>query len=331
MKLISVLARAPEVENGRCEVVVVDNASDGPIPPELARPPAGVRIVSRPENGGFAAGVNTGWGAAKATWLLLLNPDVVAGPDLIGRILARIKTYEARPGGAPGIVGFGLRNADGTRQPSVGANPGLLRCLWEVLIPRPRRKYQAAWRTKAGPVPWVTGACALVRGSVLRELGGMDTDFFLYYEEVALCRSAWRHGRTVEYDPSVEVVHLHPLQNRPISPKMRIITRHSRLLYFRKHLSHLEFDCMTGLVVAEAALRGAWAERQGRATEARAWRAIGRLGRQMWRGVAPVGRSVLTYAEAAVARPIASRPAGRPAPKAAPGRRQALHRKEGPE
>ena len=74
---------------------------------------------------------------------------------------------------------------------------------------------------------------------MLDELGGMDEDFFLYYEEVALCRSARRRGWRVEYDPTVEVVHLRPLQNRPVSPKMRVITRHSKLLYFRKHLPAL--------------------------------------------------------------------------------------------
>ena len=49
-----------------------------------ARAAAGVRLVARPENGGFAAGVNAGWRAARGRWLLLLNPDVVAGPGLLG-------------------------------------------------------------------------------------------------------------------------------------------------------------------------------------------------------------------------------------------------------
>ena len=45
------------------------------------------------------------------------------------------------------------------------------------------------------PVDWVTGACMLVNTPmILADLGGMDEDFFLYYEEVALCRSARRNG-----------------------------------------------------------------------------------------------------------------------------------------
>jgi len=328
-RLVSALARAPEVVAGRCAVLVVDNDSDGPIPPALAPPPPGVRLLIRADNGGFAAGVNAGWRASRSPWLLLLNPDVVADPALIGRVLDRIRAYRARPGGVPGVVGFGLRNADGTRQPSVGARPGLVRSLREVLIPRSRRKYQAAWRTRPGPVAWVTGACALVDAGLLRELGGMDEDFFLYYEEVALCRSAWRAGRAVEYDPTVEVVHLHPLQNRPVSPKMRVITRHSKLLYFRKHLPGWQFAVMAAIVGAEAAVRGARAAWLGRGPEARAWHAIGRLAGQMRRGMGPVGRGVLALAEGAVAEPHPPRPG--PRPTTTPGRRVLRLRKDGPE
>ena len=78
---------------------------------------------------------------------------------------------------APGIVGFGLRNPDGTRQPSVGAFPSLARTVWEQLIPRSRRKYQAGWRTRPGPVDWVTGACMLVNTAILRRARGDGRGF----------------------------------------------------------------------------------------------------------------------------------------------------------
>ena len=325
-RLVATLAESPEVASGRCAVVVVDNASDDPAPPSLDPPPPGVRLLARGTNDGFAAGVNAGWRAGRSPWLLLLNPDVVPPPGLLGRVLDRAHRAGAN---RPGVVGFGLRNADGSRQPSVGASPGLGRSLWEVLLPRARRKYQAAWRTKAGPVPWVTGACALVDSSLLAELGGMDEEFFLYYEEVALCRSAWKAGRTVEFDPSIEVVHLHPLQNRAISPKMRVITRHSRLLYFRKHLPGWQFRCMAAATSLEAAVREAWARRQGREGEALCWRAVGRLVGPMRRGVGPRGREILAFAETALAPPIPTR---RPGPAAqASGRRGQLQRKDGPE
>src|SRR5581483_10911267 len=129
--------------------------------------------------------------------------------------------------------------------------------------------------------------------------GGMDEDFFLYYEEVALCRSAQDRGWRVEYDPSVAVVHLRPLQNRAISPKMRVITRHSKLLYFRKHLPRRQFLALVGIVRLEAAARGAWARIGGRGRDRRAWRAIDDIARRLRAGEDLGGRAVLALADEA--------------------------------
>jgi N-acetylglucosaminyl-diphospho-decaprenol L-rhamnosyltransferase len=305
-RLVSSLAGTPEVGAGVCEVVVVDNASEGPVPVEFTKARRGVRLVARPDNGGFSAGVNAGRRAARSPWLLVLNPDVVVPAGRLGQVVARVARYEQDRGGAPGVVGFALLNPDGTRQPSVGAFPNLSRALREPLIPRSRRKYQAGWRLRPGPVDWVTGACLLIDARMLDELGGMDEDFFLYHEEVALCRSARDQGWRVEYDPGVEVVHLHPLQNRAISPKMRVITRHSKLLYFRKYLPRWQFAGLCRVVAAEAAMRRAWSAVQGRDEERGAWRAIRELSRAFRAGNEPLGRDVLTLAEAATARGAAT-------------------------
>jgi N-acetylglucosaminyl-diphospho-decaprenol L-rhamnosyltransferase len=303
VRLVSALAGSAEVEAGRCEVVVVDNASQGPIPEAwsaLASRP-GVRLVARSDNGGFAVGVNAGWHAAESPWLLVFNPDVIVAEGQLGSIIARLERFEADPTSAPGVVGFGLRNPDGTRQGSVGTFPNLGRTLWEQLIPRSRRKYQAGWRTRAGNVSWVTGACMLLNGRMMEALGGMDEDFFLYYEEVALCRRAWDQGWRVEYDPGIEVVHLHPLQNRTISPKMRVITRHSKLLYFRKHLSRWQFVGLSWIVAWEAAVRGVWSRARGRAEDVRAWRTIGEVVRALRAGAELRGQEVRAIAEAVAA------------------------------
>ncbi len=296
-RLVASLAASAEVVSGRCEVVVVDNASEGPLPDALRPTPKGVRLISRNENGGFAVGVNDGWRASRSPWLLLLNPDVLAGENLLASVVDRVLQYEPRGRKPPGIVGFGLRNPDGTRQPSVGTFPNLARAVWEQLIPRSRRKYQAVWRTKAGPVAWVTGACVLVNTALLNELGGLDEDFFLYYEEVALCRSAQRHGWDVEFDPTVEVVHLSPLQNRAVTPRMRVITRHSKLLYFRKHAARWEFLALCAVVATEARFFGALARARGQGEEVRAWRTIARVEAALRGGARLGGRDVLGLAD----------------------------------
>ena len=338
LRLVTSLAESPSVASGACEVLVVDNDSPEPVPPALLDPKPGVRLILRRENGGFSAGVNAGWHASNGRWLLVLNPDVVPDIGLIGSILDRVGRFEGHPAVAPGVVGFGLRNPDGSSQPSVGVFPGLVRTAWEQLIPRHRRKYQPDWSLRPGPVDWVTGACMLLNSRMLGELGGMDEDFFLYYEEVALCRSAARRGWGVEYDPGVSVVHLRPLQNRAISPKMRVITRHSKLLYFRKHLPAWQFAALNATVRVEARLRANWCRYRGRAEEARSWRAVDRVAKLLAAGADLRGRAVLTLAEA-VEEPLDEAegpriPIGRDASKKTRGRSQRTRplqpRKDGP-
>ena len=295
--LVETLARSPRVAAGACEILVVDNASAQPIPPGLATPPTGVRLILEPANRGFSAGVNAGWRASRGRWLLVLNPDIVAAPDLIDQILQRIATYEARAEASPGIVGFGLRNPDGTRQPSVGAFPSLVRTVWEQVIPRSRRKYQPEWRLRPGPVDWVTGACFLIAEPFLALVGGMDEDFFLYYEEVALCREAARRGWVVEYDPSVAVVHLRPLQNRAVSTKMRIITRHSKLLYFHKHLPAWQLHGLAWVIRVEARVQAIRWRLLGQRRKVLAWQAVGRLASRPRRVAEFGGRMIRALAQ----------------------------------
>jgi N-acetylglucosaminyl-diphospho-decaprenol L-rhamnosyltransferase len=297
VRLTASLVAEPEFSSGQCRIVVVDNASRGPIPSALLNPPSGLRLVVRSQNEGFAAGVNTGWRLARSPWLLVLNPDVDVASGFLGQVFARIDTHEANPDGPPGIIGFGLHNSDGTPQGSVGVFPTLARTIREQFIPRSRRKYQAGWRIRSGPVDWVTGACMLVNSELIAALGGMDEDFFLYHEEVAFSRAARRLHWSVVYDASVTVVHRHPLQNRAISPKMRVITRHSKLLYFLKHLPRWQFLTLVEIVKLEAASQEVWSRLLLRPEEVRAWRVIGDMARRLRSGEVPRGREVLALAE----------------------------------
>lgn len=297
---VAELSGSAELTRGSCEVVIVDNASDSSPPPSFHSLPRGFKLVLRGENGGFSAGVNAGWRAAAGRWILVLNPDVETGPDLPGRVLGRIGAYESPGSAAPGIVGFALHNQDGTGQPSVGHDPSLFRLLRGLFLPRPVRKYQTGSRT-GGSVPWVTGACMLVARAVLDAVGGMDEDFFLYYEEVALCREARRRGWSVAFDPDVQVVHTHPLQNRRLTPGFRVITRHSQLLYFRKHLPAWQFRTLGAIVRLEAWVLGLTARRRGDGREMRAHREVGRIACDLLRGGSVRGPEVRDRARAVMA------------------------------
>ena len=268
--LVQQLVGEEHIYRDRVEVLVIDNASPADPHADTLRALPGVELVRLPQNRGFSAGVNVGFRRSRGRWLLVMNPDVVVCPGFVDRLCAAaVELHDADCAGAPvGIVGFRLRNRDGTLQLSAGLFPSLARMLLGLLRPRPRRKYQRLRDDSRQPVPWVTGSCLLVRRACMRQLGGFDEDYFLYYEDVDLCRRARAAGWSVCYEPAIEAVHLDPLQNRPLTEPMRAITRHASLTYFRKHLRGWQFWALAQIVRAEAWLRQRWAASRGRDTDA---------------------------------------------------------------
>jgi GT2 family glycosyltransferase len=248
----------PAARSGAVEVLVVDNHSPAHrLAGRLRRWP-GVSLRRWGSNHGFARAVNEGSRLSRGQWLLLLNPDVTVTPGFVEGALALADRLQAEEPTA-GIVGFHLRNSDGSRQLSTGRFPSLLGTLAGLILPRARRKYQARPIHERSQVPWVTGCCLLVRKDCLRDLGGLDNDFFLYYEDVDLCKRAGERGWSVWYEPGLRVVHHDPLHAREVSPRMRLVTRHALLTYSAKHWPGWQFRLLAGIVRLEAKLRRWWA------------------------------------------------------------------------
>jgi GT2 family glycosyltransferase len=158
-----------------------------------------------------------------------------------------------------GIIGFHLRNADGSQQLSTGPFPTFGGTLARLLLPRHRRKYRSV--RAAGPcrVPWVTGCCLLVRRACWEDVRGLDESFFLYYEDVDLCRRAGERGWSVGYEPRLPVVHHNPLHSRPVPAALRLVLRHSLLTYAAKHWPAWQARLLGRIVQLESAVRRLWA------------------------------------------------------------------------
>jgi GT2 family glycosyltransferase len=280
--LVRQLLAAEPARRGEVEVVVVDNHS----PPHrllarLRRRP-GVSVRRWGRNRGFARAVNEGCRLSRGDWFLLLNPDVTVPEDFVRGVLGLIGELAAEP--RAGVVGFQLRNGDGTRQLSAGPFPTLAGTLAGLALPRARRKYQAVRGRARRHVPWVTGCCLLLRRACLQDLGGLDEDYFLYYEDVDLCRRAWERGWSVWYEPALRVAHHDPLHGRPVTPLLRLITRHALLTYAARHWQRWQLRVLAGVVRLEAWGRRLWARWRGRPDEAGLFRELGRLAADVARG-----------------------------------------------
>jgi GT2 family glycosyltransferase len=282
-RLVRQLMAAAPARRGAVEVVVVDNHSPRHrVMQQLLRRP-GVSLRRWGRNRGFARAVNEGCRLSRGDWFLLLNPDVSVPEGFVEGALAVADELAASDPRA-GIVGFQLRNDDGSRQLSTGAFPTLAGTLAGLALPRARRKYQAVRGRQRRQVPWVTGCCLLIRRECLRDLGGLDQRFFLYYEDVDLCRRARERGWSVWHEPRLRVVHSRPLHGRAVPPLLRLITRHSLLTYAARHWPAWQLRVLAGVVRVEAWGRRLWAWWRGKPDEAELFRELGALAADMGRG-----------------------------------------------
>jgi GT2 family glycosyltransferase len=252
-RLVRQLRAGSAMREGLAEVVIVDNASrPTPHVARLRRIP-GVTVVRWRENRGFAVAVNEAAGRARGSYLLLLNPDMTAGPEFLDDVLNRADgLFRDHP--EAGIVGYRLRHSDGSPQLSTGTFPTLSQTLTRLLLPRSIRKYRHPGKG-VQPVDWVTGCCLLARRDCWDDLGGLDPAFFLYYEDVDLCRRARRRGWTVWHDPQAALVHHLPLHRREVPAHLRLVTRHALLTYATKHWSSVECALLAQVILAETLTR----------------------------------------------------------------------------
>jgi GT2 family glycosyltransferase len=291
-ELIHRLLASPCTQQGEVEVMVVDNHSPAhPLNKVIRRLPA-VSLRRWKRNRGFAQAVNEGCRLSRGEWFLLLNPDISVKQGFLEGVLKLVERLSVDQPNA-GIVGFQLRNSDGSRQLSSGPFPTLLQTVARLLLPRSRRKYHFLRGRGQQSVSWVTGCCMLLRRQCLEQAGGLDGDYFLYYEDVDLCRRARALGWNVIFEPGLRAVHHHPLHSRPIPPYFRLLTRHALLTYARKHWPRWQFRVLTGLVSMEARWRRHWSQRQGDRTSAELFARLCEIAGDMARGRADRARSSL--------------------------------------
>jgi GT2 family glycosyltransferase len=196
-----------------------------------------VTTIRLDRNGGFASGCNAGWRAGSSPYVLFLNPDARIDRESLER-LARVLDGDERVAiAAPRIL-----EPDGTldfsqrrfpRLKSTYAHALFLHRVFRGAAWTSELVYDEAAYDKPGSPEWASGACLLVRRSVLEELGGWDDGFFMYCEDKDLCRRARDGGHDIRFDPSAVVRH----EGGASAPRTSLagVLAESRVRYARKH------------------------------------------------------------------------------------------------
>ncbi|MDX6214605.1 MAG: hypothetical protein QOG99_189 [Frankiales bacterium] len=173
-------------------VLVVDNASTDGTTGLLASDYPQVQVVRNDDNLGFAGGVAKGLEHVTTPYVVLLNSDATVRPGWLADLLAPLDDATV------GAVTSKLLFPDGSLQSAGG-----------YLEPSGYGHDLDTGGGDAAEVAYGCGAALALRMAAVREVGGMDPRYFLYYEDVDLSWRLWLAGHRVVFQPAAVVIHEH--------------------------------------------------------------------------------------------------------------------------
>jgi GT2 family glycosyltransferase len=183
------------LDDGAAEVVVVDNSVEDPgssVLREMPEHDTRVRYQPMTRNAGFGQGVNAGAAATAADSLFVLNSDAEVVPGATAALAGALDDPTVA------IAAPFVRAQDGGLQTdSYGAFPSI-----SALVLRTNRRPPATLEPD-----WVSGVAFLIPADIFRTLGGFDERFFMYFEDIDLCRRVRAAGHRIVRVPSATVVH----------------------------------------------------------------------------------------------------------------------------
>ena len=209
------------------ELVVVDNASPTGPPPV----PPDARLVEGGGNLGYGRAANLGASGFEGSFLVVANPDVVWAPGALDELLAAFGRWPRA-----GCVGPAIRTPDGLLYPSARAFPSLGRGLGHALFGWwwPGNPWTRSYRAEAsgpveGPTGWLSGSLMVLRREAWEQVAGFDPKYFMYCEDIDLCRRLAVAGWQNVYVPSAVITHIGGHATREASAAM--LKEHHKALY----------------------------------------------------------------------------------------------------
>jgi GT2 family glycosyltransferase len=222
----------------KTEVIIVDNKSDDETIFNIEKKYPKFRFIYNKYNGGFGNGSNIGAGNASGEFLLFLNPDTVAHESEVGNLLNIARQHEDFS-----IVSCKQINERGRESVATGEFPSItnLTGVQRSIIKRKQSGVRYPKSEISFP-DWISGSVMLIRKEKFQELGGFDEDFWMYFEDVDLCKRIRNAKGKVAFCNSVIIEHNHGGSSR-INIKTAALTKTevhiSRHVYISKNTTGL--------------------------------------------------------------------------------------------
>lgn len=229
---------------GETEVILVDNASTDGSTEFVEQTYPWVRIVRNNHNLGFSAANNLAGKMVVGRFLLLLNADTV----LVEPIAPAIDWLNEHPEFA--LLTINMLSEEGVSSPCTGRFPSPLRL---ILLRRMLVIPQQYGDNFAYEVDWVQGSFLLIKTEQWRALGGLDERYFMYVEDVDLCKRVRNRGLKCAYLPNIRYIHSGGYNPRRFSEHAKGLG-----IYIRTHMRGLRQSVSWGVLCIGCLARAAF-------------------------------------------------------------------------
>ncbi|MDD5448452.1 MAG: glycosyltransferase family 2 protein [Actinomycetota bacterium] len=217
---------------------VVDNGSSDGSPQMVLREFLEANLVWNTENHGYARACNQGIRHTVEPYILILNSDTRLSKGTVKEVSDFFDANQKA-----GIVGPRILNPDGSIQYSCRKFPSIKEAFMHAFLGlvMANNRYSAEYKDmewshdSVREVDWVSGAAVGIRRSFVEDVGGFDEGYFMYVEDVDICRRAWDSGWKVYYLPRGDVTHHVAMTTRSTSIRA-LFYHHASMLRF-----HLKF------------------------------------------------------------------------------------------
>jgi N-acetylglucosaminyl-diphospho-decaprenol L-rhamnosyltransferase len=188
-------------------------------------------------------------------FVYFLNPDTELLPNSLWTLYRAIEGDER-----VGAIGPQVLYGDGTRQSTRRRFPTLLTGFFESTWlgqlwpknPWARRYHIDDWPDSVRQdVDWVVGAALMVRWSALEAVGVFDDDFYMYSEELDLCKRIKKGGWRVVYDPAALLIHYEGRSSGQVSTRRHILFNRSKVRYYRKYFGPIWAEVLRQFLLME--------------------------------------------------------------------------------
>jgi N-acetylglucosaminyl-diphospho-decaprenol L-rhamnosyltransferase len=247
------IARSDRTGIAIARVTIVDNASSDESAERLGDLDVPLEIIRNDENVGFAAACNQGAAGSTADYLLFLNPDTRLYPKTLATVT---RFMESTKGAEIGICGVNIVDGNGRSDISCSRFPDLRVCIGKMtgldaVFPElfPGHHLKPAELRESRFVDQPIGAFYFVRRELFACLGGFDTRYFMYFEEVDFALRARAQGARSYFLKEATAFHAGNVSSDQVGDIRLYHSLRSRILFARRHWTPLQANLLIALTL----------------------------------------------------------------------------------